>query len=336
MIDHQTTKTQMAKILIIKLGALGDVVRTTALLRLLDAEITWVTSPQAVPLLKGNPYIDSVHCIGDLGNGLLRERYDLVINLEDEEAPAMLASDLNKETIIGAYMSERRVTYTESARAWFDMSLVSRLGKARADELKMLNRKTYQEVVFGMIGRAFRGEEYVLDMPLTKTPESRLVGLEARAGDVWPMKRWNKYEDLAQRLKQAGFKVKTFQQRDRLVDYVDDINECEYVVCGDTLAMHIGLALRKKVVAIFTCTTPHEIHGYGRMIPVVSPLYTKYFYRRDFVPEAADAISMDAVFDAFLQLADTGSKSKAPYTGESDRLQVMHAYEPPPHTLGTE
>ncbi len=295
----------MMNVLTIKLGALGDVVRTTPLLRVLEANITWVTAARAVPLLMGNPYIDRIHCIEDGQAPWMGDKYDVVINLEDDEAAAKLASNFEKATIVGAYMGENGITYTESASAWFDMSLISRFGKAKADELKMSNRKTYQEFIFDMIGRPFRGEEYVLNMPLTKLPKANLVGLEARAGDVWPMKRWNKYEELAELLKEAGFKIKIFQQRERLLDYADDINECEYIVCGDTLAMHLGLALRKKVAAIFTCTTPHEIYDYGRMIPVVSPLYTKYFYRRDFVPEAADAIPTDSVFKVVLQMAET-------------------------------
>lgn len=292
-------------ILIIKLGALGDVVRTTPLLRVLEANISWVTSAKAVPLLGGNPYIDCLHCIEDSQDVLKRGKYDLVINLEDDESAAKLASEFKMPSIIGAYMGRHGITYTDSAAGWFDMSLISRFGKAKADELKMSNRKTYQEIVFEMIGRPFRGEEYVLNIPPAKLLESNLVGLEARAGDVWPMKRWNKYEELAERLKEAGFKIKIFQQRARLVDYIGDVNECEYIVSGDTLAMHLGLALRKKVVALFTCTTPHEIYEYGRMIPVVSPLYTRYFYRRDFVPEVADAISTDSVFKVLQEMAET-------------------------------
>ena|ERR1700693_420734 len=295
----------MTNVLIIKLGALGDVVRTTPLLRVLEGNITWVTAARAVPLLDGNPYIDRIHTIEAVPERLLGDKYDLVINLEDEPAAAKLASRFGKATIVGAYMGEHGVTYSESAGAWFDMSLISRFGKAKADELKMSNRKTYQEFMFAMIGRPFCGEEYVLNAPVTKLQEPNLVGLEARAGDVWPMKRWSKFDELAQRLEQAGFKTKVFQQRERLLDYIDDINECEYVVCGDTLAMHLGLALRKKVAAIFTCTTPHEICDYGRMVPIVSPLYTKYFYRRDFVPEAADAIPTDSVFKAVQQMAET-------------------------------
>lgn len=46
------------KVLIIKLGALGDLVRTTALLRMLEGDVTWVTSSPAAPLLRDNRYID--------------------------------------------------------------------------------------------------------------------------------------------------------------------------------------------------------------------------------------------------------------------------------------
>jgi heptosyltransferase II len=292
-------------VLIIKIGALGDVLRTTPLLRVLEGNITWITAARAVPLLEGNPYIDRIHCIENGTEALLGNKYDLVINLEDEPPAAVLASSFETATIVGAYMGQYGVTYTSSASAWFDMSLISRFGKAKADELKMSNQKTYQEFMFAMIGRPFRGEEYILNSPKQNLQESNLVGLEARAGDVWPMKRWNKFEELAKQLEDAGFKIKIFQQRERLQDYIDDISECEYIVCGDTLAMHIGLALHKKVAAIFTCTAPHEIYDYGRMVQIVSPLYTKYFYRRDFVSEAADAIPTDLVFQVVRRMAET-------------------------------
>ena len=295
----------MRKILIIKIGALGDVLRTTPLLRVLPGHVTWVTSAKAAPLLQDNPYIDRLHCVEDPSDAWIGRKYDLVINLEDDMASAKIASEVQKTVIAGACLDKSGITYSESASEWFDMSLISRFGKEKADQLKMRNRKTYQELVFAMIGKPFCREEYVLNMFLSNSEESSLVGIEARAGDVWPMKRWNKYEELAEWLKVAGFKIKIFQQRERLVDYAGDINECEYIVCGDTLAMHLGLALRKKVAAIFTCTTPHEICDYGRMISVVSPLYTKYFYRRDFVPEVADAIPTDSVFQAVRQLAET-------------------------------
>ena len=51
------------RILIIKLAAMGDVLRTTPLLRGLkrahpDSHITWLTEPKVIPMLKGIPEID--------------------------------------------------------------------------------------------------------------------------------------------------------------------------------------------------------------------------------------------------------------------------------------
>jgi len=286
------------KILILKVGALGDVLRTTPVLRVLQGRVTWVTSEKAAPLLAGNPFIDRLYCKEHYPDSLFEDRFDLVVNLEDDLSSATLASKIKTNSLIGAYVRDGRVVYTDSASEWFDMSLISRFGKKKADKLKMNNDRTYQDFLFSMVGSRFHGEEYLLDVPLQKLPISGLVGLEVRAGDVWPMKRWNKFEALAERLKDAGYKVKSFQQRDQLRDYVDDINECEYIVCGDTLAMHLGLALRKKVVAIFACTSPHEICDYRRMIKIVSPLWKEYFYRRDFDPAPAEAVSVESVFDA--------------------------------------
>jgi heptosyltransferase II len=292
------------KILILKVGALGDVLRTTPLLTVLEGKVTWVTSEAAAPLLAGNPFIDRLYCQEHYHDSLFDDHFDLVLNLEDELPAATLASKIKTKSLIGAYAYGDQVVYTESASEWFDMSLISRFGKMKADQLKMNNRRTYQDFIFSMMGCHFHAEEYVLNISLKKIPIPSLVGLEVRAGAVWPMKRWNKFEALGHRLEKVGFKVKIFQQRDQLRDYVDDINECECVVCGDTLAMHIGLGLRKRVVAIFTCTSPHEIYDYQRMIKIVSPLWKEYFYRRDFEPAPAEAISVESVLDAVKALSN--------------------------------
>jgi len=279
-----------AKILVVKVGALGDVLRTTSALRVLGGRLTWMTSEAATPLLAGNPFVERLYCKEHYPDSLLDEEFDLIVNLEDDISTAALASRIKTKCLVGAYLREGKLVYTESASEWFDMSLISGLGKKRADELKMNNRKSYQEFLFSMLGHRFRGEEYLLNMPFKTKPIPGLVGLEVRAGDVWPMKRWNKFEALTHRL--------------------IDICECEYVVSGDTLAMHLGLALRKKVVAIFTCTSPHEIYDYQRMIKVVSPLWKEYFYRRDFDPAPAEAISVETVFDAVMAVSKSAISSE--------------------------
>jgi heptosyltransferase II len=56
--------------------------------------------------------------------------------------------------------------------------------------------------------------------------------------------------------------------------------------------------LKLNVVALFTCTSQAEIYDYGRMVKVISPLLEKAFYRREYIQEAADAVSIDSVYRA--------------------------------------
>jgi ADP-heptose:LPS heptosyltransferase len=70
-------------ILIVKLGATGDVVRTTPLLRRLDGPVSWITAESNLALLQG---IDrEMRCASwEDRNRVADTAYDLVINLEDD------------------------------------------------------------------------------------------------------------------------------------------------------------------------------------------------------------------------------------------------------------
>lgn len=301
----------MPNILIIKLGAMGDVIRTTPLLRVLDGNIFWVTEKKSLSLLPAEQ-IDHIVEI-EKAEYLKEFPFDLVMCLDDEYPAAALATSLKKETLIGSYIDKYgRLTYTDSASEWFDMGLISKFGKDKADLLKMKNLKTYQEIIFNTIEKKFNGEEYILNLDgvknLNKNSEL-IIGIENRAGDRWPMKQWNKYDELAELLKQEGYKIRLFQQREKISEYIKDIADCDAIICGDTLAMHIALALRKSVVSIFTCTSPVEIYGYRRMTKIVSPLLEKYFYKKGYSSEPLDAIPLllvyNAVKDSCKHLTDT-------------------------------
>jgi lipopolysaccharide heptosyltransferase II len=192
-----------SRILIIKLGALGDVIRTTPLLRVLTGDITWITSSLAEPLLRNNPALRLVVLEKDRLPDLERH-YDLVINLEDGRQEAELASSVESRAVIGPYISGGNVTYDAPACEWFDMSLSSRFGRVRADQIKMQNRRTYQEILFDALGFRFQGEEPVVNLSLRNSPIPRLVGLESRAGNVWPTKKWTRFPEFASWLEGQG------------------------------------------------------------------------------------------------------------------------------------
>lgn len=87
-----------AHVLIILLGRLGDVVIATSLLPAIsdlcrNVHVTWLTSAEAVPLLRGHPLIQRVHIASaETLYALGHEQFDLVINLDRSYVPATLAT----------------------------------------------------------------------------------------------------------------------------------------------------------------------------------------------------------------------------------------------------
>ncbi len=47
-------------------------------------------------------------------------------------------------------------------------------------------------------------------------------------------------------------------------DYFEWINSCRLIVSNDSFGLHLGLALRKKVLALFGSTNAKEVFFYGR------------------------------------------------------------------------
>src|SRR5262249_16630840 len=135
---------QMMEILIVKLGGLGDVLRTTFVTRGLKTKypsclITWLTKETALPLLSGNPYIDTV-IAWEHRNLLVKKRFEIVYALDDEEEVCEFAANINTAVLHGAHRNKdgQRI-YTESVKAWFDMGLLRperEGGKPAADQLK--------------------------------------------------------------------------------------------------------------------------------------------------------------------------------------------------------
>ncbi len=294
-----------SKILIVKLGALGDVVRTTPLLRVLNGEIDWVTSKPALPLLEGNPFIEHLFDIDQFPQGTGKSTYDLIISLDEEERAVNFASAMAKKELIGTYVKSGKISYTDSAREWFDMSLISRFGGKRADELKWHNHKSWQEILFGMLGKKFNGEEYVLPNPGTakRSQNGPVIGIEHRSGERWIGKRWPRADEFVKLLEKNGHRYVKFDEAPSLTDFMAAVSETDVVVSTDTLTLHLALGYKKKVVAIFAVTNPYEIYDYSRMVRVVSPLLKKYFIKASYKSLApGEAISPETVYKAVQSL----------------------------------
>jgi heptosyltransferase-2 len=291
----------MSKIAIIKIGATGDVVRTSVLLHLYkDDDITWITAHHNIPILPfRQPNLKRVIALEDIDkSGILNGRFDLVISLDDDLKCAELATRIKSKELFGAYTNGDAVLYTSSSDEWFNMGLSSRFGKEKADQIKWENQYSYQEILFRMLGHSFNGEEYIIPEDIISKAGDKVIGIESRAGARWPTKMWNQYRQLADVLENDGYECIFFKERENIKDYLQDIGNVSLFISGDTLGMHIALALKIPVVAIFTCTSAVEIYGYNRMKKIVSPFLDKAFYKTDYIAEAVESISLSDVYSA--------------------------------------
>lgn len=306
------------RVLIIKLDALGDVLRTTCLLpslkrRYSDAHVSWLTSSSAAKVLQNNPYLDDILVFDAEGLARLQvEHFELVLNPDASKHSAALASLAHGRTKRGFALDNRgRVRPLNSeAVQWMEIG-------AR-DDLKRANRQTYQEHVHRICGLDPAGQQIVLRLTEGERVQaqriasqcgveagSRLVAFNTGSSARWPRKRWprERFLDLALLLRKTtdcrvllvggpleretnrwlarkteGWAVDTGCDH-AVREYFALIGLCEVLVTGDTLGLHAALGLEKKVVALFGPTSPWEVDLYGRGVRIVPDLDCVCCYR---------------------------------------------------------
>jgi heptosyltransferase-2 len=353
------------RLLIVKLDAMGDVLRSTALLPpLMEAHpasaITWITRNESVPLLQRNPYVTEVLALGPEALVHLQTRtFDRVINLDASKISAALATAARSTRKDGFVLDERGYVQptNEAARRWLEAGVF--------DDVKRSGRSTYQERMADILGLTGRAHHYVFELADDERRKAKahlesigldferpVIGLNTGAGGRWPLKQWREdgYLELVDRVGQEDVQFLLLggpgerERNERLkraakVPLLDPgvdnpvrhfaalLGHCDVVVTGDTLAMHLSLALGKRTVVLFGPTSAAEIELYGlgdKIVPSMSCL-SCYKTSCDFAPNCMDLITTGMVEEAVTrQLGAARSVSRrrfvsAPYvlaTGE--------------------
>ena len=202
------------RLLVLKTGALGDVLRSTSILPGLaaahqDLEVTWITAPAAKPLVAQHPLVQRVLCVSpkdatavaELGQRLSEEpEWDWILSFDDEEPLCRLASALGSKRLTGAYsLNSGERAYSDDVAEWFGMGLLSRDGKQAADERKVQNQRSHPQIFSDMLGIQMGQPELPLsDKVLARAEcfatDTRLrsaglvVGLNTGAGGRWRTK----------------------------------------------------------------------------------------------------------------------------------------------------
>lgn len=308
------------KILIIKFDALGDVLRTTAILPSLksaypNAYITWLSKSNAAGIFKNNPYLDDFWVMEDPSviSKLAVEEFDLMIHPDASPASAYFAN-LAKAKIKKGFSIDpkgRVFPINRDAEEWFELGAF--------DDLKKKNRKPYQQVIHEMAGLPYRKPEIVIELTEDERGLAKkfyddhklsrfdfTIGLNTGAGGRWKFKKWTLqgYKDLIKAMNQkyncgillygGAEEIERNQQLSGIAGNVIDtgtnnslreffslVSLSDIVITGDTMALHTATALKKQVICLFGPTSANEIEDYGRIIKIQPDLDCLVCYKMD-------------------------------------------------------
>ncbi|MFT5208140.1 MAG: ADP-heptose:LPS heptosyltransferase [Candidatus Omnitrophota bacterium] len=311
----------MKKILIVKLGAMGDVLRTTPLLLALKREhpnshITWIVEDICAFVLEDNDLIDDLWIYSKATMDKLADfEFDLAFNL-DKEPEAL-------ESITKAIAIEKKGFGAEAdgvtPRALTPSSNYA-LTLGVDDELKFrLNKKTYQQISYEQVDLPYENDPYLFgvndeDKQYAKDHLAKLgydrktpiIGINTGSGERFAGKRLPAHSiielakrlhkkhnsiilllggpteaqiniDLAESLKGIAINAGTNHSIQQFAGLVD---ACGIIITGDTIAMHIAIAMQTKLLVFFGSTCPAEIELYGLGQKIISDLDCAPCYKK--------------------------------------------------------
>lgn len=293
----------LKRIIIIKLDAVGDVLRTTSVLPSLkgkcpETEITWVTKSKSFSVIKDNVLIDEIYFSEDELEHLYNDMFDIAINLDSGKESCTIMSNISAHERFGYTIAGGKPYPVNSlAGGWYLMGV--------DDNRKKQNTKTYHEIIHEICGLEYNNSKPVLSITglhrkntvllkqkylLQNYTELILVNLGG--GNRWQYKKWTKegYTALVNMLSEsdankaigiiAGSEDKEFyneiseavEERNNVIyfgcnntidDFICIINLSDKIFTSDSLAFHIANALDKYVV-VFTGPTSHaELDVFG-------------------------------------------------------------------------
>jgi heptosyltransferase-2 len=155
-----------------------------------------------------------------------------------------------------------------------------------------------------------------------------VIGLNVGVGTKWPSKGWpiKRWKELIEKLGSDKYNLLLLggpeeieaikELKKELADVIDTgcdnsllefttiINLCDILITADTLALHIGTALEKKIIALFGSTSANEIELYGKGVKLSSPGGCNCYYRKYCAEEVScmEKITSEMVIEAINSL----------------------------------
>lgn len=278
-------QARKGNILIIKLGAIGDVIRTTTLLRRIRKEypgvsVWWLTeTPEIVP-----QQVERILPM-NLKSALTLQAtdFDILINLDKDPHACALAKTIKADKKYGFILKEGKP-------APANMQAEHKFLTGIFDDVNQNNTKSYPEEIFEICEWKFNGEEYILDIEQHEwdipNGGKAVIGLNTGCGGRWPSRLWKDdyWAALIDKLIAAAYfpillggsqedeKNKSLSEKTGayypghfpLKQFISLVDQCQLVVTAVTMGLHIAVGLKKKVVLMNNIFNRHEFELYGR------------------------------------------------------------------------
>lgn len=282
------------KILIMRFGAIGDVVHTTSISQSIkkkhpNCEIHFLTSELIAPLLQNDPDLSKV-CVFDmkkkdnlfyllkLGFSLRKEKFDVIFNLQNSVRNSLLTKIAKPGKVV--FRNKNRVHATD---AFFNSA-----------------KEVFEDIEMPENLKLFVSEEIAkkIESKIEKYPGPFIVispGGEndnARQGRIWPCNFWASLsEKLVERFGGTVFIVGSKNERKRHEEIAKNtsfvlfsgeltldesaglFSKADLFISGDSGPLHMASALDVKTIGIMGSTPALACGPYGKKCYAISPEY---------------------------------------------------------------
>lgn len=294
--------------LIIKLGALGDVVRTTPILHELWArfphrEVWWLTRhPEVIP--------DAVDVVLPFNLEsiltLQATSFDRVFNLDKDKEACALTYQLNAVDKFG-------FTLHQGHPLGIEQQAERKIKTGIDDAFSKENTLSYQQELFRIcwLGE-FIPKKHECILPEFERWEGDkkkvVVGVNTSCGDRWQARRWrwHYWREVLSQLKNLGYEVVLLgDEKDDesnkllrsvtgvhyfgakpLLEFMNMLDYCDIVVTRVTATLHLALGMKKKVVLLNNIFNKNEFELYGRGVVVEPERFCNCYYGEECTNDA--------------------------------------------------
>jgi heptosyltransferase-2 len=284
---------------------MGDVLMTTAQLPALkrkfpESTIYWITLKNAAPLLFNNPLIDYIYIFDTASLLILQQmKFDFVMNVDKSQQSCALLNGLNSKNKLGFGLNSDGKIIPVNDGAYYNYQL------GMDDHLKFkVNQRTGQDYLAETFELDYRKDEYVFEFTEEEKifiekykkkvgikKKDKVIGFNTGCSELYPNKKMSidQHIFLIKQLLKKKYKIVLFggpedTQRNkeiyshfkgRIINTPTDEglrrgicyeNIADVIVTGDSLGMHIAIALKKFVIVWFGVSCWTEIDLYDRGI----------------------------------------------------------------------